>query len=52
MSQSRPAVPPTNVPRTEEKPIDVRGEDLIVEANDENFLVELDESHIISSAIN
>lgn len=51
-SQSRPVPPGAASQPANSTPIDVRSEDLIVEANDENFLVELDESHIISSAIN
>jgi diguanylate cyclase (GGDEF)-like protein/putative nucleotidyltransferase with HDIG domain len=42
--------PPITVKPTD--PVLIDSKDLIVESQDENFLVELDESHIISSAIN
>lgn len=52
-TQPQPAAthpPPIPVKVTET--VQVNPDDVIIESHDENFLVELDESHIISSAIN
>ncbi len=49
--QKTPVAPKPIVVRPIE-PTALKNEDIIVEANPESFVVELDESHIISSAIN
>lgn len=46
------AAQPPPIPVKPTETVQVSPDDVIVEPHDENFLVELDESHIISSAIN
>lgn len=48
----KPASQPQRIPVKVIEPTIVSPEDIIVESTEENFVVELDESHIISSAIN
>ncbi|MBS1796844.1 MAG: diguanylate cyclase [Acidobacteria bacterium] len=48
----KPVETPKPIPVRPTEPVAVGSEDLIPDQNSENFVVELDESHIISSAIN
>ncbi len=45
-------VSPKPIPVRSTEPTALKNEDIILESNSESFVVELDESHIISSAIN
>jgi hypothetical protein len=44
--------PPQDLPEQQSEPIALESGDVIVELQDDGLLVELDESHIISNAIN